>query len=89
MSIDFANLRHRHRQLGLKIEQADVVFRHDYDTSNGIKMPFASAAIFTRYEQDLQEIYQRLHAGHIDLAEAIKNATQIMEAYYEMPYPLN
>ena len=40
MTDDFANLRSMHSELGSKIRQADVVFRNDYDDSNGSKMPF-------------------------------------------------
>ena len=50
MNDDFANLRSMHSELGSKIRQADVVFRNDYDDSNGSKMPFSSGVVFIRHK---------------------------------------
>lgn len=85
MNDDFANLRSMHSELGSKIRQADVVFRNDYDDSNGSKMPFSSGVVFISYEP----IYQRLDSGEIDINAAEKEAIKVMETYYDMTYPLN
>ena len=89
MNDDFANLRTAHSELGLKIRQADVVFRNDYDDSNGSKMPFSSGMVFNRYKDNLEPIYQRLDSGEIDTSTAEKEAIKVMETYYGMAYPLD
>ena len=72
MNDDFANLRSMQSELGSKIRQADVVFRNDYDDSNGSKMPFSSGVVFIRYKDCLEPIYQRLDSGEIDTGFAEK-----------------
>ena len=88
MNDDFANLRSIHSELGSKIRQADVVFRNDYDDSNGSKMPFSSGMVFNRYKDRLEPIYQRLDSGEIDIGTAEREAIKVMETYYGMAYPL-
>ena len=89
MNDDFANLRSMHGELGSKIRQADVVFRNDYDDSNGSKMPFSSGVVFISYKERIEPIYQRLDTGEIDINAAEKEAFKVMETYYDMTYPLN
>lgn len=89
MNDDFANLRSMQSELGSKIRQADVVFRNDYDDSNGSKMPFSSGMVFNRYKDNLEPIYQRLDSGEIDINTAEKEAIEVMETYYGMAYPLD
>ena len=89
MNDDFANLRSMHSELGSKIRQADVVFRNDYDDSNGSKMPFSSGVVFIIYKERIEPIYQRLDSGEIDINAAEKEAIKVMETYYNMTYPLN
>ena len=89
MNDDFANLRSMHSELGSKIRQADVVFRNDYDDSNGSKMPFSSGVVFIRYSDSLEPIYKRLDSGEIDINAAEKETIKVMETYYGMAYPLD
>ena len=84
MSEVFVELVKKYRDLSLRIERRDVVFRHDYkDTPN--KMPFLAS----RHPEKLKDTYVRLDTGVIDQDGALDEITSVMERYYGMPYPLD
>ena len=77
-----------HRNVLNEIMARDAVFRLEFDDKKSRNtMPFAHWGREFMQQEDF-DIWVLLNEGKISESEAIDRITDIMEEYYDLPYPL-